>query len=284
MKQSFLCFLALAGATLALTVAIAGYTEKRPVQIHQEQKQSEEISVILSTSTLEEREVLYKRLIEKIGPRDAQEQLYRSGLSFDGESHLLNHVVGDWLYQKYGPDGLALCRDYFLSSCYHGFVIAAVAVGGQDALAGVMQRCWQHGPTVAVQCAHAIGHGFLAWGGYKNFIAALTACDDLATKSANFPLYNCHDGAFMENVWAVHEDGKPSPDRWLSQTDPVYPCNDPRIEYKYINACWSNQPSRMYMMFGGDFGRIGRQCLKVDDQTHQRTCFDGLARQIHPLQ
>ncbi len=191
--------------------------------------------------------------------------------------------MGDLLYETYGASGLSFCRDYFLSSCYHGFVIRAVGDGGMDMLAQVMEACLTKGQPVVIQCAHAIGHGFLAWVGYKDLLEALATCDTFATRSKNFPVYNCHDGVFMENIWAVHEDGRPSPDRWLKEDDPVYPCDERRIEHRYRKACWSNQPMRMYQMFGGDISRVSGYCLGVFDRQHQETCFDGLARQIHPI-
>lgn len=241
------------------------------------------IAQIKQTKKLDEQVLLYKELIDRIGPGQAQEELFRSGLSFDGQTHLLNHTVGDVLYERYGTSGLRDCKDYFLSSCYHGFVIRAVGDGGSDALVGVMEKCWEEGNHVAIQCSHAIGHGFLAWVGYANLLEAIKDCDDLSTRSKNFPVYNCHDGAFMENIWAVHETGKPSKDRWLNDADPIYPCNDPRIPYQYLKACWSNQPMRLYQLFQGDLRRVGLVCLGITDEDHRKTCFDGLARQIHPL-
>lgn len=248
-----------------------------------ESKFTIEIENIKAAKNLNEQIAFYKELIERVGPEQAQEQLYISGLSFDGQTHLLNHTVGDWLYEKYGIEGLTLCKDYFLSSCYHGFVINAIADRGFDGLSEIMNTCWQKGTPNATQCAHAIGHGFLANVGYANLTKALTSCDKLASLSKNFPLYNCHDGVFMENIWAVHEDGKPSKDRWLKDTDPVYPCNEQQIPQKYMKACWSNQPMRMYQLFGGDVGRVAAYCLSVNNDDHKKTCFDGLARQIHPV-
>lgn len=241
------------------------------------------INEIKSENSLDNQVRLYQKLIEKVGPLEAQEQLYKSGLPFDGQSHLLNHAVGDYLYEKYGPSGLAFCKDYFLSSCYHGFVIRAVGDRGVDVLTEVMDRCWQKGGHVAIQCGHSIGHGFLAWVGYKNLLQALILCDEMAQKSQNFPVYNCHDGVFMENIWAIHDGGERSPFAWLKDDNPIYPCNEPKIPYRYIRACWSNQPTISYRFFGGDLIKAGEICIGVEDTDHKQTCFDGLARQIHPL-
>lgn len=242
-----------------------------------------EITAIKNTTNIDEQVVIYKKLIDRVGPQQAQEDLKNSGLPFDGQTHLLNHTAGDWLYKKYGTEGLVFCRDYFLSSCYHGFVIYAIADRGFEGLLEIMSTCQQKGSPVAMQCAHAIGHGFLAWVGYVNLTSALLECDKLSDQSQNFPLYNCHDGVFMENVWAVHETGKPSKERWVKDSDPVYPCNDTRIPQKYIKACWSNQPMRMYQMFNQDLVKVAKECLKLTNNIYQTTCFDALARQIHPL-
>lgn len=243
-----------------------------------------EITAIKATSTFSEQTTLYIQLMKRVGPEKAQEELLASGLPFDGQTHLLNHSAGDWLYEQFGSAGLAYCKDYFLSSCYHGFVIRAVADGGFERLGEVMRLCRQKGgEPVAAQCSHAIGHGFLAWVGYKNLPQALAHCDSLANKVSHFPFYNCHDGVFMENIWAVHETGKPSAERWLKDDDPVYPCNDPRIESRYIQACWSNQPMRMYQMFHEDLARVAKECVRLTNTVYQKTCFDSLARQIHPL-
>lgn len=242
-----------------------------------------EIANLKASSTLDQKVKIYKSLIARVGPEQAQEELLHSGLPFDGETHLLNHTVGDYLYEKFKLGGLVYCRDYFLSSCYHGFVIRALAAGGLDSLTEVMNTCWSKGERVAIQCSHAIGHGFLASNSYKSFIKSLEDCDQLGQKSRNFPGFNCYDGVFMENIFAVHDDGKPSPDRWLNENDPVYPCNEEKIPQKYIRACWSNQPSWMYQLFQGDLQKVAGQCLKLENKEYQNTCFDALARQIHPL-
>lgn len=278
-KFALLSLIILASSILFFTTKNANLTVKNS----KSQAMAQEIDQIKKLTQMKEQVGFYTKLIERVGPIEAQEQLLSSGLAFDGQTHLLNHTVGDYLFKKYGQSGLIYCKDYFLSSCYHGFVIRAVGDGGMDALVGVMETCWTQGGHVAIQCSHAIGHGFLAWIGYADLIGALKKCDAMVDKSQNFPLYNCHDGVFMENIWGVHEDGKPSPDAWLKDNDLIYPCNEPKIPYKYIKACWSNQPMRLYRLFQGDFKKAGQVCLAIKDLEHQKTCFDGLARQIHPV-
>lgn len=240
----------------------------------------EEIYKILSTNNLEEQGIWYRQLIERVGVEEAQEALVRSGLPFTGETHVLNHEAGEFLYEKEGPEGILRCKDYFLSSCYHGLLIQAIAEEGFLALSTAMDACKKAGRRVVTQCAHAIGHGLLAWVGYKNLPEALTLCDKVESDVADFPVYNCHDGVFMENNYALHL-GSPSPDRWIKADDSFYPCNDARIEEKYRKACWSNQPQMILEVFMGDFGRVGRLCEKVENDEYRITCFNSIARNIH---
>ena len=216
-----------------------------------------------------------------MGAEQAQEYLYNSGLPFTGQTHLLNHAVGDFLYDKYGAGGLVKCKDYFLASCYHGFILNAIA-NGLDGVDEIIKECGKFGITVVSQCSHALGHGFLASVGYPNLIKALEVCDEMGKRIDEFPLYNCRDGVFMENIWGVHE-GTPSLERWVNTSDHLYPCNDPRINENYLDGCWANQPSLMYQIFKGDIKKVGEECLKVKNTTYQGICFNALARQIHPL-
>ena len=248
----------------------------------EEQRHSGEIEKIKASGNLNEQVQWYTDLIDRVGPIEAQELLYRSGLPFTGETHILNHVVGDKIYEKYGEQGLVYCRDYFLSSCYHGFLIRLIGEGGMEAVAGAVEECKGVSWPVYVQCAHAIGHGFLAETGYKDLPGALDMCSEVKRLESDFPEFNCHDGVFMENVWAVHE-GAPSPDRWVDNNDPLYPCNDERIDEKYLKGCWSNQSAVMYRIYDGDIAKIGKECAGVEKPEFKEQCFNGLARQIHPV-
>lgn len=241
-----------------------------------------EIMAIKAAQNPDEQVKLYTKLIERVGPEQAQIDLLKSGLPFDGQTHLLNHTVGDYLYLKYGSAGLLQCKDYFLSSCYHGFILHAIGDGGMPKVAEAFDYCRREGPTVYSQCAHAMGHGFLANVGYKNLVQALQTCDEAVKTMPIFPAFNCYDGVFMENIWAVH-NGEPSPDRWVKPSDIQYPCNDKRIDDKYLFGCWSNQPSLVFQFSKGDIKRVANVCLGVKKPEFQRMCFDGLARQIHPL-
>jgi hypothetical protein len=268
----------LAGLVLILLIALTfKFSYQKPLSVG-----GNEIEEIKQNHNLADRVKSYRALIGRVGPVQAQEDLLHSGLPFDGETHLLNHTVGDYLYQTLGDKGLSLCKEYFLASCYHGFLLDVIGIGGVNEVAKVLEDCKLQGPGVYPQCSHAVGHGFLTFVGYANVTKALDLCREMTDKIADFPKFNCEDGVFMENIWAVHE-GTPSPERWVKATDPVYPCDDSRIDNEFLLACWSNQPSLMYQQFQGDVGKIGAECLKITATDLQEMCFNGLARQIHPI-
>ncbi len=270
--------------TVALIFAAVLVFYSKPHQSKQStnSEPAQEITQIKNTSNLLDQVKLYKQLIDRVGAAQAQEDLLRSGLPFTGQTHLLNHTVGEYLYKTKGVSGLSECKEYFLASCYHGFILDAIADGGIPQVVKVMQACKPQGAAVYPQCAHAVGHGFLTYIDYKNIPQALGMCEQMQQQISDFPLFNCEDGVFMENIWGVH-DGEPSPNRWVKDSDHFYPCDDKRIESKYLLACWSNQPSLAYQQFHGDIAAVGKLCATVTPANLEEMCFNGLSRQIHPI-
>lgn len=246
-----------------------------------------EIEKIKSLTTTEEQQDVLLELLERVGPIEAQEEMLRSGLPFTGETHLLVHVIGDYVYDKYGLDGLQYCKDYFLSACYHGFILNTLGDHGLSGVAEVMERCKDAPPGVLSQCAHAAGHGFVAWHDY-DLLKGAEMCDALGEElerrspASSFSYFNCYDGVFMENVWGVH-DGAPSEKRWVKTDDIYYPCNDPRIPEKYLGGCWSNQATLIYQHSKGDLKKTALACDAVENEEYRDICYNNWARQIHPI-
>lgn len=245
-----------------------------------------EIRKIKSFSTTSEQSEELLKLLNRVGPVVAQEEMFQSGLPFTGETHLLIHTIGNYIYDKYGIEGLSLCRDYFLSACYHGFIINTLGDHGVTGVAKAIEKCNKAGGgVVSSQCAHAAGHGFVAWQDY-DLLKALEMCDDLGKQvegaGVSFGYFNCYDGVFMENVWGVH-DGAPSEKRWVNQNDVYYPCNDPRIPEKYLEGCWADQATLIYQHFKGDLRKTAQICDGLENDGYKEMCFNNLSRQIHPL-
>lgn len=246
-----------------------------------EGKNPPEITQILKHKWTSEQRPYLLKLLDRVGPVKAQEYLYTSELPFTSENHLLAHTIGEYAYKKYGSSGLKLCKDYFQSACYHGFILNDLSDNGMEGVFETLNECEKAGLQVHEQCSHAMGHGFVVWEDY-NLISALSLCDGLfIKKSNNRALFSCHAGVFMENILSVHE-GELSPKRWVKADDPYYPCNDNGIAERYLSACWSMQAARMYQVYPGNWKKIAQGCDKVENIQYQKICYDSFARQIHP--
>ncbi|EKD65696.1 MAG: hypothetical protein ACD_50C00012G0001, partial [uncultured bacterium] len=163
-----------------------------------------------------------------------------------------------------------------------GAIIEAATDQGIEAIAKMTDKCKDYSSRY-FQCAHAAGHAILAMWEY-DLPKALTTCDEIFTKEANFPdaLSSCHNGAFMENLFGVHDWGtENTPKRnWLSD-DPYFPCNAFGEEYQ--KGCWLNQAARIYQMNQGDIVKTAQICQEIGDDQKTAWCMDNLARQIHPM-
>jgi len=224
-----------------------------------------------------------RRLAERVGVEEALEILEHSSLPHTGEGHLVVHQVGFYAYQKHGIEGILKCKDYFLYACYHGVIIEAASDQGIPTIAKMTDIC-KSSSVRFFQCVHAAGHAILAMFNY-DLSQALKTCDDLYEKETQFPeaLSSCHNGAFMENLFGVHDWGKgeTSKREWLKDDNPYFPCT--AFGEKYQRGCWLNQAARIYQMYQGDVVKTAKACEAIGNRTHTEWCFDNLARQLHPL-
>lgn len=223
-----------------------------------------------------------RALAERVGVEEALEIVKNSGLPYTGEGHLAVHQIGFYAYTKYGKDAVLHCKDYFLSACYHGAIIEAASDEGTKVIKEMTDRCRSFAPRF-FQCVHAAGHSINAIWNY-DLPNALKTCDELYEEDTQFPdtLTSCHNGAFMENLFGVHDwgtDKNPKRD-WLSE-DPYFPCN--AFGEKYQKGCWLNQAARIYQMNKLDLTKTAQLCEQTGNTEYTRLCIDNLARQIHPL-
>lgn len=223
-----------------------------------------------------------RKLVERVGVEQALEILEKSSLPHTGEGHLVVHQIGFYAYKKYGIDAILKCKDYFLYACYHGAIIEAASDQGFEAISKMTDRCKAF-PVRYFQCVHAAGHSILAMWDY-DLPKGLETCDSLYEKESKFPeaLSSCHNGAFMENLFGVHDWGsrKELKRDWLSD-NPYFPCN--HFGDKYQKGCWLNQAARIYQMNGGDIAKTTQMCEGIGNDQYTAWCMDNIARQIHPL-
>ena len=241
-----------------------------------------EMKDILDPSDQDKRLKAARKLVERVDVEKALEILEHSALPHTGEGHLVVHQIGFYAYQKYGVDSILKCKDYFLYACYHGAIIEAASDQGFEAITKMTDKC-KASPVRYFQCVHAAGHSILAMWNY-DLPKALETCDNLYEKETQFPeaLSSCHNGAFMENLFGVHDWGtdKEVKRDWLSE-DPYFPCN--YFEEKYQKGCWLNQAARIYQMNGGSIEKTATTCQETGNEEFEAWCMDNLARQIHPL-
>lgn len=255
--------------------------EQTPVANFYTEKEVPELKEILSDNQ-EVRIKAGRKLVERVDVEKAQEILEHSSLPHTGEGHLVVHQIGFYAYQKYGLEAILKCKDYFLYACFHGAIIEAASNQGVEAIAKMTDKCKQSALRY-FQCAHAAGHAILAMWNY-DLPNALTTCDEIFEKETQFQgaLSSCHNGAFMENLFGVHDwgtDKAPKRD-WLSD-DPYFPCN--AFSQKYQQGCWLNQAARIYQMAKRDLVATANSCQKIGNEQYTAWCMDNLARQIHPL-
>ena len=241
-----------------------------------------EMDDILQTTDQEKRLLATRKLVERVDVENALEILEHSPLPHTGEGHLAVHQIGFYAYQTYGLDSILKCKDYFLYACYHGAIIEAASDAGFEQITKMTDRC-KASPVRYFQCVHAAGHAILAIWNY-DLPEAMKTCDELYEKETQFPeaLSSCHNGAFMENLFGVHDfaTGKEPVRDWLSD-DPYFPCN--AFEEKYQKGCWLNQAARIYQMNGSSVEKTAQICQETGVDQYEAWCMDNLARQIHPL-
>lgn len=242
--------------------------------------QPAEIEGLLSTDDFAKQQRLVGSLMNRVGLDEVQRLLYQSGLPFTGQTHLLFHTVGKLIYQRFGSEGMAHCRDYFLGACYHGVLISSIGEHGPQVVKEAFRYCREQGTPAMIECSHGAGHGLLAWTHY-DLSKGLSLCDDLASAIPGFRVSNCYDGSFMENAWRLHQHDAAPVVRATS--DPDYPCDDPGLSAKHLPACWGNQPAILFHLFRGDVAKVAARCDGLRDAASKEACYNGLARQIHPL-
>lgn len=253
-----------------------------PQALSEEWKNVPEMTEILDVTNQETRLKAARRLVERVDVEKALEILEHSPLPHTGEGHLVVHQIGFYAYQKYGVEAVLKCKDYFLYACYHGAIIEAASDQGFEVIKKMTDKC-KESSVRHFQCVHAAGHAILAIWEY-DLPKGLETCDQIYEKDTKFPeaLSSCHNGAFMENLFGVHDWGKDKEVKreWLSD-DLYFPCN--YFGEKYQRGCWLNQAARIYQMNGGDVSKTAQSCQAVGNEQYVEWCMDNLARQIHPL-
>ncbi len=207
--------------------------------------------------------------VKKYGPKDTIQYLPTLG-----DCHDTAHKVGRFAYELNGEKAFQMCSSECHSGCYHGATEAYFKEHGTANLeknlkvicSAELNSFFSH------QCLHGIGHGLMAWTNYDLF-PALNDCNLLPEHRDS-----CWTGVFMENIVGglAVEEGHNT--KYLSD-DPLYPCNDPKLEEQYKSSCYFLQTSRMVTLFSGDFQKVAASCSKAP-LVYQRSCFESMGRDV----
>jgi hypothetical protein len=231
------------------------------------------------TQSDDERVAELRELIREDGPREASSSFARSIQSLGSKlQHPQAHLFGRALYEEVWLEGFAVCDAQFSFGCFHEFIGLAIEERGPDVIRTLNEGCIQQG-SGNLGCQHGIGHGVLAYAGYrdKDLAEAMSLCRDLKQSD---PIGGCYGGMYME--YNLHTmKGSDARSRPYTYSDRFKPCSETsdleiRRSCLYWQPQWWNQATRVpdseesFEMMGR-FCREAKNLLSVD-----RECFRGI--------
>ncbi len=192
--------------------------------------------------------------------------------------HQIAHVIGRSAGSKYGnvADAYQNGDAYCWSGYYHGVMEAVVSVGaGKESVLSDLNGICSEIRTNELysfnhfNCVHGLGHGVMQIQDNDIFVA-LDSCKQL---DGFWQQESCYGGVFMENVMNEINPGHTTV--FLSDEDPLYPCNSVSSEFK--NSCYLMQTSHALRVVGQDFNQIFELCSGVESP-YDSICFQSLGR------
>jgi len=138
----------------------------------------------------------WEERIEKVGSKDAHEELLEATASFDpSKGHGVAHIFGSALYIKDVEEGFLVCDSNLSYGCLHEFIGRSISDKGLETILEINELCDQRENSGG--CQHGIGHGLLGFLGYEesSFEKAVAACQTLPNADA---FVGCQAGVFME--------------------------------------------------------------------------------------
>lgn len=189
---------------------------------------------------------------------------------FDGGdplyTHGVAHAFGESLYKVEGIGGLRACDAAFAFGCFHGFIVTAMAGGGEGSLRKINDECVRIFGKEETGCRHGIGHGVMEFFGKDALADALDYCDRLQTAS----LLGCTHGAFMEYM---SMDGSP-----MTATAPDEPCAS--VDERYRPSCYFQLPNWWQISLNADYAAMGAKCAALADAAERDSCLLSVGKTI----
>lgn len=217
--------------------------------------------------------------IREDGPREAFSSFARAMQPLSSkQQHPQAHLFGRALYEETGLEGFSVCDSQFSFGCFHEFIGLAIEERGPEVIRSLNEGCIQQG-SGNLGCQHGIGHGVLAYAGYreKDLAEAVNLCRDLKQSD---PIGGCYGGMYME--YNLHTmKGEDARSRPYAYADRFKPCSETsnlelRRSCLYWQPQWWNQAmsapdSDESFEVMGRFCREAKELLGVDEE-----CFRGI--------
>jgi hypothetical protein len=203
--------------------------------------------------------------IDEMGGRRAYDDLKRRFAGGDATfAHGVAHAFGDQLFKKEGMTSINVCDRGVTYGCYHGFVEAAVAARGLDALDEVGRICVSLFGGDDTGCRHGMGHGIMELAGTEHLADALADCEKVQQPA----LLGCSHGVFMEYM---------APERSaMDKSRPYEPCAS--VPARFRPSCYFQLSTWWHDAFNGDYARMGTQCAALEEVHEREACLMSIGR------
>lgn len=236
----------------------------------------------------------FQKLSEAKGAEYAFEILKRAPMREGTDLHLLGHVVGDMLYKQKGIDGIKVCTPDFRNACSHSVVIGMLTEFGEGSLPEITNTCKEApgGKGAYTMCFHGLGHGVLAYNGYR-LDSAVEMCKKTGTAEYLEREYiECVGGATMEMIAGVHDRDawELQKETYFKKDDPLYPCNASFMPKEVQSVCYVHLTPYLFQRAGMNLGRPDPEfypkafsfCdrLPSDDFENRAACFGGFGKEF----
>jgi cytochrome c553 len=190
------------------------------------------------------------------------------------DCHQISHWIGraGLVYYKHDA-GQALSHGAMTcnSGYYHGVLQLAFAGLPRTAVVKKAKRICS-APAVNTeefllyQCVHGLGHGLMIYSG-DDLPWSLATCHKLLS---GFDRISCTGGVFMQNL-----DTTMGTSRYLSKTNPIYPCNTVAASDKVY--CYLMVTSRINTLDGYNWRKTADWCRR-SERGWVETCFESYGR------
>lgn len=186
--------------------------------------------------------------------------------------HALVHEIGRSAYRKYQDFAEAL--RYSESTCSFGYlhgVLEAHFSGAAEVLDVMRTACdgYAGNSFLTWECQHGVGHGLMYYTS-NDLPQALRLCQSFPTAHGQD---TCASGALMENFVA---DPDAHPSRYVSKTDPFYPCQ--RQTPRHKEYCYAYAAMHFLLQHPDQYKQAMMSCHTIE-KTYQLHCFYGVGNE-----